>query len=131
MFFKWHPKARVALDGDVCHLVMAVHFAFLCNLTVGATRVFTVMWFLLFHLFMWCITLIDLPMCISRGVTAWLPHLYPGHSARQAQDCHHEPRQGELRVVMGPLGGQDWGDWAELTLLNPVKGCGRFCKTSS
>lgn len=50
VFFKWHPKARVALDGDVCHLVMAVHFAFLCNLTVGATRVFTVMWFLLFNL---------------------------------------------------------------------------------
>ena len=29
---------------------MAVHFVFLCNLTVGATRVFTVTWFLLFNL---------------------------------------------------------------------------------
>lgn len=50
MFFEWHPKARVVLDVYVCHLVMAVHFVFLCNLTVGVTRVFTVMWFLLFNL---------------------------------------------------------------------------------
>ena len=50
MFFKWHPKARVVLDVYSCHLIMAVHFVFLCNLTMGASRVFTVMWFLLFNL---------------------------------------------------------------------------------
>lgn len=42
---------------------------------------------------------------LSRGVTTRLPHLYPGHSAGQAQDRHHEPGQGELRVVVGTSGG--------------------------
>lgn len=53
---------------------------------------------------------IPIPVCgsenmyLSRGVPTWLPYLYPGHSARQAQDCHHQPGQGELRVMVGSPG---------------------------
>lgn len=43
-------------------------------------------------------------MSLSRGVPTWLPYLYPGHSARQAQDRHHQLRQGELRVMVGSPG---------------------------
>lgn len=43
-------------------------------------------------------------ICLSRGVTTWVPHLYSGHSTRQAQDCHLKPGQGEPWVVLGTPG---------------------------
>lgn len=58
--------------------------------------------------------------CLSRGVTTWLPHMYPGRSARQAQDCHHEPGQGELGRGVGRVGtpkGLGLGWLGESTLL--------------